>query len=390
MKKSFRNKWIKRIGAYALDYALISLIVTGIAGLFILLPFSFSLFNTSQTLREQYSLIDAYHSIYNSIDNSNPSVKLSNDIVIIDIKDIYDRTELADILAAIHAAHPKAIGLDVTFYEKKDSAADAVISRVAAQENVITPCALLYETGTDTREFENMKTSFYVDSLPDDRIGFVNIDLAGSTMTCRYFIPEMSYRNERIPNFAVAVAETASPQMYDALEERGNDREYINFDRTAFLSIDAAAVAENMDLLTDKIVLVGDKGDLADQYVTPMDSRQPGVEIHAHAIDTIIHGKFIDIMPEAGAWFLAFCITFLLLPLMDMLHRNEWTAIFIPLVQTVLIFIAVFIGYQIFVSQHYYIKIIYTILAIGFMDVGTGLYRKTKSSILKKKNHEVR
>ena len=136
-------------------------------------------------------------------------------------------------------------------------------------------------------------------------------------------------------------------------------------------------------MLKNKIVLIGDRGDMSDMHVTPIGARVPGVDIHAMTIATILEGREIDVMSESGAWIFAFLVTMLIIPLMRLLKKNDWTAIFSPVFQTLLIIAAVFICYLIFVSSGYYVRVVYALLAIGFVDLGYNLYLKLKELCVK-------
>lgn len=371
----------KRLFKVMADNASASAMTLFVVFVFILFPLSFSRFNTAQTMREQYNLMDAYNTIYNLVTEKRPFVRTSDEIVIVDISDMYDRSDLARMLKSVVDASPKVIGLDVTFYERKDEVADALLDSLASLPKVISPCLLMYEE--EDRFFHVAKTSFYNDSHDCPNVGFVNVELLGATRVCRTFSPKMYCGEDSVMNFAALVAKIASLEAYEGLLARSHPSEYINYDRTGFTDISAFYVEENTGMLEGKIVLIGDKEDLADRYMTPIDASQPGVEIHAHVVDTILHDKYIDVMSEPTAWILAYLVIFLAIPFNALLRRNTWTSLFIPVFQTFLILVSVFVGYWIFASCHYYVRVVYAMLGIGFMEVGVGLYNKLKLLIFK-------
>lgn len=373
---------MKRLFNVMADNALASAVTLLVVFVFILFPLSFSRFNTAQTMREQYNLMDAYNTIYNQVTEQRPVVRTNEQILIVDISGIYDRRQLAQMLKDVMDASPKAVGLDVTFYERKDSLGDRILDSLASLPNVVSPCLLQFEE--DDMHFLAGNVSFYVDSLSQPNLGFVNVELTGATQVCRTFCPRMYCSGMPMDNFAVLVAKEASENACRRLYDRRNEREYINYDRTGFTDISGLYVKECRDMIKDKIVLIGDKQDVADWFVTPMEPRQPGVEIHAHVIDTVINEKYIDVMSEAGAWMLAYIMVFLFIPFNALLKRNAWTALFIPVFQTLLILACVFVGYWIFVSFGYYVRVVYAMLALGVMEVGSGLYWKFKGLILKR------
>lgn len=136
---------MKRLFNVMADNALASAVTLLVVFVFILFPLSFSRFNTAQTMREQYNLMDAYFTISNHVGKSRPYHNTRHDIVIVDIKDIYDRDELADIVSMVVASEPSAVGLDVMFDQRKSERADSVLSALAALPNVVSPVILVSE-----------------------------------------------------------------------------------------------------------------------------------------------------------------------------------------------------------------------------------------------------
>ena len=145
-----------------------------------------------------------------------------------------------------------------------------------------------------------------------------------------------------------------------------------------YCSFSAASVPYNTDMLKGKIVLVGDRDDSADKHVTAVDARLPGVDIHAMTLATMLDGRYVNVMSEFGAWLLAFFVIFFFLPLIKLAKKNEWTSVFCPVFQTLLIILAIFLCYVIFVSFGYYIRVVYALLGIGFIELGYNLYIKLK------------
>lgn len=344
---------------------------------FILFPLSFSRFNTAQTMREQYNLMDAYFTISNHVGKTHPYHNTSREIVVVDIRDIYDRDTLADLLTTIVSAKPLAVGLDVMFEQRKSERADSVIAAVAALPEVVSPVILSSEDRNEDASFVKASMPFYMTDLKRNA-GFVNVAASGASQTCRFFARTLRLGNTHVPNFDLAILRAVSPSAFEDEMDRGTDVEYINYNLSSFSIFSAASVPYNLDLLKGKVVLVGDRGDLADQHVTPVGARVPGVDIHAMTLATMLEDRHVDVMSEFGAWVLAFLVTLAIMPVIRLMRRNEWTSMFYPVLQTLLIVAAVFVCYLIFVSYGYYVRVVYALLAIGFIDFGNNLYLKLK------------
>ena len=345
--------------------------------LFVLFPLSFSRFNTVQTMREQYNLMDTYFMISNHLGQKKPYRPTGSEIVIVDIKEVYDRDSLAELLKTIVSAEPKAVGMDVFFAEKRSERADSIITEIALLPNVISPVMLVEEIIGAEGRFSTAQTAFYMDGLWQNA-GFVNLATAGASGTCRVFAKHLPCAGCEVDNFDMALLRVVSEQDYTAALERDSDEEYINYSLSSYSVFSAASVPYNKDMLKGKIVLVGDRDDSADKHVTAVDARLPGVDIHAMTLATMLDGRYVNVMSEFGAWLLAFFVIFFFLPLIRLAKKNEWTSVFCPVFQTILIILAIFLCYVIFVSSGYYIRVVYALLGIGFIELGYNLYTKLK------------
>lgn len=353
---------------------------------FALFPLSLSRFNTAQTMREQYNLMDAYFAISNRIGDERPYRYTSNEVIVVDIANIYDRNELADVIETVCMAEPRVVGLDVFFEEKKDEEADRRIRRSAADQRVISPIILSLGMPEDITSFKGAVLPFYMNDIKDNS-GFVNVASSGASQIVRTFPKSLSLGNVDIPNMDIAIVREVSRLSYLKAIERESDVEYINYSLSSFTSISAESLPYNMDLLKDRVVIIGDRADVSDMHVTPLSPRTPGVDIHAMSVATILEEKYINVMSEAGAWILAFVTIFLFLPILRLVKLNSWSSVFCPVIQTLLILISIFFYYIVFASHGYYVKVVYALMGIGFLDFAYNLYYKIKEVCVKLFSH---
>lgn len=376
MKNFFHTEVVPFLRKLADNFAS-SAVTLFIVFVFVLFPLSFSRFNTFQAMREQYDLMDTYFTISNRIGQKKPYRPISNGIVIVDIKDVYDRDTLADLIATVVSAEPKAVGLDVLFEERRSDRADSILTQISLLPNVISPVMLDRSPVGQDRMFSGLQTSFYMEE-PGRNAGFVNLGTSGASEACRIFAKRLLSPYGEMDNFDMALLRVVSQQDYTLALERETNEEYINFSLSSYSVISAQAVSCNLDLLKGKVVLVGDRDDLADKHVTAVDARLPGVDIHAMTLATMLDGRYVNVMSESGAWLLAFIVIFCFIPLVSLAKKNDWTSIFCPVFQTLLIILAVFLCYVIFVSTGYYVRVVYALLGIGFIELGYNLYFKLK------------
>ncbi len=362
------------------DYALISLATMALVFLFMLIPLSFARFNTAQNLREQYELTDAFFTIFHNGRRAYAAV--DERIVIVDVGGMQDRDSVATLLGRIERMEPGAIGVDLIFREAEEPAADARLeARIVDNPRVVTAVWLTGRDGAGS--FTSCLDSFF--GSDPARRGFANLETEGTLGVCRSFSPWLTLDGEKVPGFTTALLRTVSPERYAQLEKRSpRKRNLINFNAGPPLIVDARQVDAAADLLRGRVVLVGEVSSTSDVHPTPIDQRMSGVEIHAYTLATMLHGRYIGQMSEAGAWVMALLSVFLLLPLLRLVKRNEWLRISIPVIQLLLILAAIFIGYWLFVRYGYYVRFIYTLLGIGFAETVGNYYFKIRETIKKR------
>ena len=365
-----------------MDNAIVSVIALVIVFLFTLVPLTFSSFNTSQTMREQYSLMGTYFMMNNHLSAKRPYQQTSNDVIIVDVANVYDRDTLVNIIDMIGSSGPAAIGLDVFFAERMSDEADDRLSYLAGQKNVISPIILQGESRSKDASFRYALYPFYMDAASSNA-GFVNVATSGASQTCRTFSWTLQLDTTEVQNFNLALLRASSESAYAQALARGNKTELINYCLNSFSIYSAESVSENLDVFKDKVVLIGDREDISDRHVTPLDLRTPGVDIHAMIMATMLEGKYINEMSEAGAWILAFAVIFLFLPILQLLKKNSWMAIFAPIFQFFMIILAIFICFIIFISFGYYVRVVYSLIALGFVDVSYNLYEKIRETCVR-------
>lgn len=366
-----------------LDNLLISLLSLLMVAVFILFPLSFSLLNTSQSVKEQYSLLDTYYTVNNMSYDRNSLIKTSSDITIVDLTDVTERPEVYAVLKKIITAEPKLIGFDV-WMAHTDSVPtpveDSLRLLLSGNPKIVSPCVLSGESSRNNTSFLYVDFPFYA-SEEASNIAAANIDLMGTNWNCRTFTPVLSCQEREYESFAVALSSQLSPNSYHKVMMQPSRPHYINYSRMgyqnlsgSFLLTDTTGISEM--LIKDKVVLVGDTNDISDLYPTPIKIRMSGVEIHANILNTILTESWPRIMSDFLAWIVAFLGVFCLIPFIRSLQKNDWLRIFSGAIRALLILLLVFLSYLVFVKCHYYIKIIYLVLGIGFMEIAESLYKK--------------
>lgn len=157
-------------------------------------------------------------------------------------------------------------------------------------------------------------------------------------------------------------------------------------------------IADRTEELQGKIVIVGSVSDAGDIHPTPVNTRMSGMEIHAHALATLIDGDWpVDITNPWDKWLaMLFCFAIVLTSInLDGPRKG----LYMRVLQVVCAFLAVRIGYGLFVDHDLLCGLTDTLLMITFglfaVDVWNGLadifvsvYKKLKISFNKKKTCE--
>lgn len=364
-----------------LDNALVSVLTMLIVGVFVLLPLSFSVFNTSQNLKEQYSLLDAFYSMRNQLPGGSPYLKVNSDITIVDLSEVKPRQDVYRTIVKIVEAGPRMIGFDV-WMEGRDSipVEDSLEALLRGNPSIVSPCLLVNETAPGSTSFQNAYFPFYADT-DTPNLGAANIDLQGASWNCRTFTPRLWYGERSYPLLTIAMASLLDTSAYEAVMKQADSPHYIQFSKSGYQNLSALFILSDTtgiasSMLKDKIVLVGDTNDQSDLYPTPIKIRMSGVEIHANILSSILTRSWPRTMGTVAGWLLALLGVFCLLPLMHLVKKNEWLSIFSGAIQALLIILFVFVSYWIFVRFNYYVNSIYFLLGIGFMGMADSLYRK--------------
>lgn len=352
-----------------------------IVALFVVLPLSFSVFNTSQSLKEQYSLLDAFYTMNNGLPGGKKYFQNNADITIVDLSGVPDRPGVYHTLQRIMEAGPKLVGLDVWMEGRKGiPEEDSLATLLTGNPLIISPCELLKETASDATSFQQVRYPFY--ASPDTPgLAAVNIDLHGFSWNCRSFTPQLSCNDTTYSILGVVMSGILDPAARDEVMKHPDKPHYIQFARDGYQNLSATFILQDTlgiarRMLSGKIVLIGDTNDASDQYPTPTKIRMSGVEIHANILNSILSRNWPRAMGKIPAWILAFIGVFLLLPLLRLIRKNEWLSIFSGVIQALLIILLVFVSYWIFFRFNYYVNSIYLLLGIGFSGMAESLYRK--------------
>lgn len=320
-------------------------------------PISFSVSSLfSSPDKEDTQLSD----FYAQVANRRPVRQLDPEVVAIDIRNA-DREEIARLMEIVGMCEPKAVGLDVMFGDERDGD-ERLIEALKSVPNLVMPLGVEVnpdETVTPT------DYSYFHGNFNHEQ-GIVNLASRYERGTIREFPTWFrSSHEDSIPSFPVAIALTAHPEVKDALIKRNHTIEFIDYPSREFEVIPIEEAPDRIEELMGKIIMIGSFSDASDLHSTPIASMVPGVLIHTYALSTINTGRYYSRPGIWGDWLLAFVLC-LFTVWISMVIDARVKGLVVRLIQLVIVYLTVQIGYYLFVDQRIVINFTYTLLMITF------------------------
>ncbi|HYW38348.1 MAG TPA: adenylate/guanylate cyclase domain-containing protein [Terriglobales bacterium] len=298
------------------------------------------------------------------------------------------RTVLADVIRRVSTAKPRIVGLDFFLSEPREPAEDAALQEALTDAGNVIVASQLGSGGlpglepipffcqTDSsgargwcQENTPGAVGFAFVNMPVDNDGFVRSMLllppdAGGPVSLPLALAQQ-YSGEPI-----------RPATPDAAQFLGRRIPYLDADRKTVLIawnpepaklISALSILQDKvdleKLFGDKLVLIGQSSDAArDRFFTPVfrpRSRDgsrillPGVEVHAAAIHTLLHGPVISVLSPTLNWGILFLLVWFV----------TWLTIRMPLKfglsAAVIALLALYGAAQgLMAFQHYWMKVV--------------------------------
>jgi len=332
-------------------------------------PFSFS---ASAFLSNPEKSDFAITDFYSIVADARPVRTIDDRIVIINLSGL-DRDGIASVLDLMPLLSPQAVGLDVAFIDPREDDSH-LLSAIAACPNLVLPVVLSHDK--ESGRFAVAEKSFFSDSTAAHvPVGATNLPAKYAKSTIREFqtyfpladngSDQQGETTDSLPSFVTAVATVASQHAVDRLKKRGNDIETINFPSRSFRIFTPEEIADNAHLIAGRIILLGDTEDLADMHATPVTSTMSGVLIHAHALATIIHESYLDSFTRTQNIALAFGLCFIVVLASVMLPIGI-KGLVIRVIQVLLLYFVVRLGYSLFLDQNLVIDFSYALLMLAF------------------------
>ena len=287
------------------------LLAFGVIGLYALIALNLKIFNPISQVMKDYSITDFYYQVQGlSADKDTSRI-----VTIVDMTDIYSRHELAMVLQEIKNQQPKTIGVDMVFEGlKEDTEGDSLIAAVAAGDTTTVFGYKLTDDSFYDNQYHEEIHSFFADSLPHLKEGFVNMprDIYGGLK--RKINLGSTVNGEMRPSIVKQVADIYADQEVVPLADR---MVKINFAPLEFRVIPPDSVAYYGEYIADHIVFFGAMRDEIDIHYTPQ-GKLPGVELLAYSVETLIKNMEIRETP----WWMTAIISYLIVMVIFCFFRH--------------------------------------------------------------------
>jgi len=327
-----------------------------------LITVNMEIFNPFVHSFRDFELTDLYYS------KLKTKTSLDTNIILVNAENL-TRMEIAKKLAILNSYHPKVIGVDLLFRDKKDEHGDSSLM-LALHENKNT--VLPYSAGCLKANARPCYTR--INSLFGKLYsGFIDI-CGDSASTVREFYPFWKFRNGEDTSFDAKILALYDLTAFQNLKKRNRLKERINYfgNTNRYLHFNPGDITlenEQLSILKNKIVLIGyfgysDNGQYCnceDRHFTPMNPKisgrsfpdMNGVTIHANIISMTLNKNYINAMPYWLNFILAFIlcyinIAFLIYMFTSRIKWYHFFGIIVQFIASIIILLFVFYVYQLF------------------------------------------
>jgi signal transduction histidine kinase len=211
------------------------------------------------------------------------------------------RPILTEALERIAAAQPKTVAIDVILSDKGDDAEDARLeAALRSTKNLVLPCDLVGARWEDPLpRFAGAAAALGHVNLQVDRLDGVSRDLsleATAGGQRRWALALEAFRISRGQPLIESPDDVeVSGTVISAARAEGGRPMLIRYVPSGIPTVSALQIAQNANSLRGKTVFLGVTALSAarDRLLNPYGQNVPGVEVHAHAFETMARARFL-------------------------------------------------------------------------------------------------
>lgn len=369
-----------------LSYIAITMLAYLMMGFFALITVSVKPLDPLSSAVKNFSFTDIYYEIL----NEGAAKDTSNLVTIVDMTELYRRSDLAQTMDDIMKFKPKVLGVDVVFdIEGNDFMGNDSLITVACQyDNIVYSMKLLDYKDSEVG-FSKEIHSFF-GQYTDIHEGFSNMPRGGHYDSMKRVLP-LRYRSggEEKPSL---VAHTVSLYTGKDMWSEGKETLDINFSPLEFHVLKPDEVLSHPELIEGHIVLLGAMYDEADSHWTPA-GKIAGVKLLAFAAQTLVDKKEVHSLPFMLQLLMSFVLTLFIYILQKQIKnrtgKSEKLFVRFILGSSYVLNICTFlftsvllaISFFIFAFTHVSINIAWALASLAFMSTSSNMYDALKNYI---------
>jgi len=324
---------------------------------------------------EDFSMTDLF---YEMDDNNRQE---NSFITIVDMTELTNRGDIAHALEQVEACEPLVVGVDMVFQGlKDDSLGNEALRHVAANYPNIIWSLRLYDYDNKLG-YTYPDRSFFIEETGATE-AVTNMLSTKVSRVKRKLVRGWELNGELKPAFVCSVANMYAGEEIAPTEGKDLD---INFTPTDFTVVPWNRVAQNADLLADRIVLFGAMHEEGDMHITPL-GKMAGLELLAYGVQTLINNN--EVREVSHGKLLLYSFLIVLLVYLERSWRRDWIGrrrnplarllLNFPIVGSLISFIWVglimFGAYLIFVRYNTSFNLGYAFGAIAFLVTAESSY----------------
>lgn len=269
----------KLAGWVNVDHLIVTLLVLFLGWLLAFASINLTVFNPVKKAFADFSMTDIFY----EIQNSSGVKEFNNDIVLVDMTELYDRRKIAQSIRDIASCQPKVFVIDLIFerpsYDEEEEN-ECLINAVSEIKNGVVSCKLInYDSKNDA--FRGARRSFF-EGMEGTGFswGFSNV-ISGEGYGC---IRKYS-QNEHLMGTTVYSLPYLAVCRYTGVQptEQTPKQRNIEYSHTDCFTISHRDVMKYRNVIKDKIVILGTINEEADTHITPL-GKMPGMKIQAFAM----------------------------------------------------------------------------------------------------------
>lgn len=289
---------------FHIEHLFVVIVTFILLGMLYLITFNVSFLSPVAKALSEFSVTD----IFFEIENSGTAIDTCDVITIVDMTELHDRGDIAELINEIGMCNPICVGVDLIFEGEKDDKLGNELLEDAVQglsgKSVYTTKLTNYSTKKN--QFSDKVSSYFTNRLQVDE-GFANITDNMEKNRIREASLSLRYRDTLIYSFPVRISMMAGHE-YSSKSLSKNI--LINYRNVAIPVIKYDEIIENTDLIDNHIVLIGTTHEEQDMHLTPL-GKMSGIKIQAYTLLTLLERKPIKSVPSWVNFIVAFLFCYI-------------------------------------------------------------------------------